>query len=140
MLALQLKDGEYLTIGDDIAVQVFQQSGPSFRVEVKAPRELPILRGTLRERSGGKRPDGLLDRRPAKPSERLHNARNLDEFVQRRAREASALREMEAILDRMEGREEAGPLRGELQALRAQLQRLCGAEDKPDFKQSAQAD
>ena len=31
MLSLQLKSGEYLTIGDDIAVQVFQ-TGPSFRV------------------------------------------------------------------------------------------------------------
>ena len=27
MLSLQLKSGEYLTIGDDIVVQVFEQGG-----------------------------------------------------------------------------------------------------------------
>ena len=41
MLALQLKSGEYLTIGDDVVVQIFQQPGSSFRVEIKAPREVP---------------------------------------------------------------------------------------------------
>ena len=40
MLALQLKSGEYLTIGDDVVVQIFQQPGSSFRVEIKAPREV----------------------------------------------------------------------------------------------------
>ncbi|MCI8554002.1 MAG: carbon storage regulator, partial [Clostridiales bacterium] len=39
MLSLQLKSGEYFTIGDDIVVQVFHDSS-SFRVQVKAPREL----------------------------------------------------------------------------------------------------
>ena len=62
MLSLQLKSGEYLTIGDDIVVQVFEQGG-TIRVAVKAPRELPILRGEVRERDG-QRPDGLLRQRP----------------------------------------------------------------------------
>ena len=35
MLSLQLKSGEYLTIGDDIVVQVFEQGG-TIRVAVKA--------------------------------------------------------------------------------------------------------
>ena len=48
MLSVQLKSGEYLTIGDDIVVQVFQ-TGTTFRVAVQAPRELPILRGELYE-------------------------------------------------------------------------------------------
>ena len=64
MLSLQLKSGEYLTIGDDIAVQIFKQSGSVFRVEVKAPREVPILRGAVREKGGADRPDGLLTRQP----------------------------------------------------------------------------
>ena len=34
MLSLQLKSGEYLTIGDDIVVQVFEQGG-AIRVAVK---------------------------------------------------------------------------------------------------------
>ena len=61
MLFLQLNPGEYLTIGDDIAVQVFLDSASRIRVAVKAPREMTILRGEVRERPGGKRPEGLMD-------------------------------------------------------------------------------
>lgn len=87
MLALQLKSGEYLTIGDDVVVQIFQQPGSSFRVEIKAPREVPILRGAVRERSGEARPDGLCDRRPSQPSRRVRNARNLQKHLERKERE-----------------------------------------------------
>lgn len=61
MLFLQLDPGEYLTIGEDIAVQVFLDSGSRIRVAVKAPRELTVLRGEVRERQGGQRPSGLMD-------------------------------------------------------------------------------
>lgn len=60
MLFLQLKSGEYLTIGEDIAVQVFQETGDRIRVAVSAPRDLTILRGEVRERNGVQRPNGLL--------------------------------------------------------------------------------
>ena len=60
MLFLQLKSGEYLTIGEDIAVQVFQETGDRIRVAVSAPRDLTILRGEVRERNGAQRPEGLL--------------------------------------------------------------------------------
>ena len=63
MLFLQLKSGEYLTIGEDIAVQVFQETGDRIRVAVSAPREMTILRGEVRERNGAERPDGLLRQR-----------------------------------------------------------------------------
>lgn len=59
MLFLQLKSGEYLTIGSEIAVQVFQESGNRIRVGVTAPRDIAIVRGEVRERSGEKRPEGL---------------------------------------------------------------------------------
>ena len=52
MLSLQLKSGDYFTIGEDIAVQVFQQHGSTFQVKVKAPREIPIARGEVLERDG----------------------------------------------------------------------------------------
>lgn len=61
MLFLQLEHGEYLTIGEDIAVQVFLDTGSRIRVAVKAPRELTILRGEVLERNGGQRPQGLID-------------------------------------------------------------------------------
>lgn len=60
MLFLQLKSGEYLTIGEDIAIQVFQETGDRIRVAVSAPRDLTILRGEVRERNGAQRPNGLL--------------------------------------------------------------------------------
>ncbi len=132
MLSLQLKSGEYLTIGDDIAVQVFQ-TGPSFRVSVKAPREVPILRGEVLERSG-QRPEGLRDRRPKSPSEKARNAKNLDACLQRREREdtarknqANLLQNLETVLDRMDeladtaARREIQALRGRLEQLRAEL-------------------
>lgn len=60
MLFLQLKSGEYLTIGEDIAVQVFRDTGDRIRVAIKAPRDIAILRGEVLERNGAKRPDGLV--------------------------------------------------------------------------------
>ena len=61
MLFLQLKSGEYLTIGEDIAIQVFQGGGAYVRVGVNAPKDMTILRGEVRERTGADRPDGLVD-------------------------------------------------------------------------------
>lgn len=67
MLFLQLKEGEYLTIGEDIAVQVFPDSGGRVRVAVKAPKDLTVLRGEVRERNGAKRPEGLVGPMAAPP-------------------------------------------------------------------------
>ena len=59
MLSLQLKDGEYLTIGEDIVVQVFTTA--TIRVSVQAPKNMTILRGEVRERNGEPRPDCIHD-------------------------------------------------------------------------------
>jgi len=69
MLSLMLKEGEYLTIGEEIVVQVFPDSKNRVRLAVKAPKDMTILRGDLRERSGAKRPEGLVGRmaEPTKP-------------------------------------------------------------------------
>ena len=63
MLSLQLNDGEYLTIGEDIVIQVFTNS--AIRVAVKAPREMAILRGEVRERGGKPCPQCLTDAKEA---------------------------------------------------------------------------
>jgi len=57
MLSLHLKDGEYLTIGKDIVIQVFTNS--TIRVSVKAPKDMTILRGEVLERNGEERPECL---------------------------------------------------------------------------------
>lgn len=98
MLSLQLKSGEYITIGDDIVIQIFEQSGSSFRVAVKAPKELTILRGEVHERSGD-RPDGLHKRRPQSPSERKYNQKHRAEWEQKREAKSSALRTKSDSLD-----------------------------------------
>lgn len=126
MLSLQLKSGEYLTIGDDIAVQIFQ-TGPSFRVAVKAPREIPIVRGEVLERENGQRPEGLRSQRPKSPSEKARNAKKLEALALKKEREASALREMQSILERMDAMADA-PVRREIAALRSQLEGLAGAQ------------
>lgn len=130
MLSLQMKSGEYLTIGDNVVVQVFKGTGSQFRVSVKAPREVPILRGEVRERTGTQRPDGLLDKPPKKtPAEQAHAARQLEKYAdrleaRRRAAEtrADAAQQMQAIFDRLDASPEVQ------QALRTQLKRLEQSE------------
>ena len=123
MLSLQLKSGDYLTIGDDIAVQIFQQSGSAFSVAVKAPREIPILRGEVLEREG--EPDGLRSHRPQRPSKRVRNAKNAEAFAQRKERMSAAVLEMCGILDRMEMEADRESLRGEIKALRDRLELIA---------------
>ena len=60
MLSLMMKEGEYLTIGEDIVVQVFPDSKSRVRLAIKAPKDKTILRGDVRERAGVRRPDGLV--------------------------------------------------------------------------------
>ena len=64
MLSLQLKDGEYLTIGKDIVIQVFANS--TIKMAVQAPKDMTILRGEVWERNGEKRPKCVYDPSPAK--------------------------------------------------------------------------
>ena len=108
MLSLNLTSGEYLTIGDNISVQIFHQSGSQFRVAIQAPREIPILRGEVHERTG-ERPAGLRDKRPLSPAEQRHNAKRLEKLAekqeqrQRDAEEKSAaVLELLALTNRME--------------------------------------
>lgn len=57
MLSLMLKEGEYLTIGEDIVVQVFPDSKSRTRLSISAPKDVIILRGDLREKGGAERPE-----------------------------------------------------------------------------------
>ncbi len=132
MLSLQMRSGEYLTIGEDVVVQVFKDSASQFRVSVKAPRQVPILRGEVRERTGDARPEGLLDRPPKKsPAAQARAARQLEKLAQRTdARQkaaqvrADALSQMRAILAAL-------PDQPVKEALAVQLDRLEAAEAPP---------
>ena len=61
MLFLQLKTGEYMTIGDDEIVQLNDVSGNHCKLMVEAPREVPVMRGELLERAGAERPECVME-------------------------------------------------------------------------------
>lgn len=138
MLSLNLKSGEYLTIGENIAVQIFEQSGSSFRVSIKAPREIRILRGAVHERAG-ERPEGLHSRRPQSPSERRYNAKHYQEWIEKQAlreeskkreaeEKAAVVRELIEIADHMDELAAAHGkigVQGELDDLRSRLNRIA---------------
>ena len=64
MLSLMLKDGEYLTIGEDIVIQVFANS--TIKLAIRAPRDMTVLRGEVLERNGENRPNCLYNQSPEK--------------------------------------------------------------------------
>ena len=61
MLCISMKVGDYFTVGDDTVVQFDDLVGERARIMVTAPREVPILRGELLERSS-KRPGCVLEK------------------------------------------------------------------------------
>ena len=61
MLSLQLKTGDYMTIGEEVVVQLDRISGDRCKLMIEAPREMAILRGEVLERTGGERPECVLD-------------------------------------------------------------------------------
>ncbi len=61
MLSLQLKTGDYMTIGEDVVVQLDHISGDRCKLMVQAPKDMAILRGEVLERTGGERPDCVFD-------------------------------------------------------------------------------
>ena len=61
MLSLQLKTGEYLTIGKDVVVQLSDISSNRCKLMIEAPREVPVVRGELLERAGAERPECVME-------------------------------------------------------------------------------
>ena len=62
MLALQLSTGDYMTIGEEVVVQLNHISGDRCRLMVQAPKDMAILRGEVLERTGGERPEVVWNR------------------------------------------------------------------------------
>ncbi len=61
MLSLHFRTGDYMTIGEDVVVQVDRISGDRCKLMVQAPKDMAILRGEVLERTGGERPKCVLD-------------------------------------------------------------------------------
>lgn len=61
MLCLNLNQGEYLTIGEDVVVQLNGIAGDRCKLVIQAPREIPVVRGKVLERNGGQRPGCVFE-------------------------------------------------------------------------------
>lgn len=72
MLSMNIGDGEYLTIGDDIVIQVV--SNAIIKLYVTAPKDKVILRGKVLEREGGQRPACLFNTKEEKKTNRKKRA------------------------------------------------------------------
>lgn len=114
MLKLTLFPDEYFTIDEKIIIQLQRIAGGRVILAVEAPREMPVLRGTLLEQQGGKRPDCLTPPRERKK----HGMRDLI-FPWNDDRER-AVRTMNKVFSELE---EKG-LSQETQVLRKQLDRI----------------
>lgn len=104
MLSLQLKTGDYMTIGEEVVVQLDRISGDRCKLMVQAPRDMAILRGEVLERTGGERPECVFD------GPRRHR----QEVAWNRGK-TQALNSIRLLLDRMDGGSE------DVKALRRQL-------------------
>lgn len=107
MLCLNLTPGEYMTVGEDVVVQLDRISGDRCRLMVEAPREVPVWRGEVRERNGLERPACVVE------GKRWHR----QEIPWNRSK-AQALNAMRKLLEEMDG----GDAR--VQTLRRQLDHM----------------
>ncbi len=117
MLKLTLLPEEYLTINNDVVVQLIRVAGGRADLAIGAPRSFPVVRGTVLERNGGKRPDCL-----APPSGKKSKAYRDQVFRWNDDRER-AVRAMKLVFDRLE-QKGAGE---EVKTLRTQLDRIVPA-------------
>ncbi len=107
MLCLSMAPGDYVTVGENVVLQVDRMSGDRCKLLIDAPREVPIVRGDVLERQGGERPAGILD----KPRFRT------PEFTWNRSK-TQAVEAMRKLLDQMDGHDR------NVQDLRRQLNHI----------------
>ena len=117
MLKLSLLPEEYLTINQDIVVQLTRITGGRANLAIHAGREVPIVRGAVLERQGGERPACLQP-----PSgKKAHYYR--DQVFRWNDDREKAVRTMKQVLDRLEQKGSTE----EAEILRTQLNRIIPA-------------
>ncbi|WP_300685612.1 carbon storage regulator [Acutalibacter sp. 1XD8-36] len=119
MLTLRLKPGEYLVIGEDITIQVFEKKRNYLEVAVEAPKDISVLRGEVYEQNNP-RPPFLRENRSQTLCERNANIRRRETL----ARREDAARQLNTFLDGLESRNPE--LEKEILTMREQISRLNG--------------
>ena len=117
MLKLSLAPGEYLTIGENVVVQVYRAENGRTYLAIDAPREVPIVRGAVLERQGGERPACLQP--PSGKKARYYR----DQVFRWNDDREKAVRTMKQVLDRLEQKGSTE----EAEILRTQLNRIIPA-------------
>ena len=117
MLKLSLLPEEYLTINEDIVVQLIRVAGGRASLAIHAGREIPIVRGTVLEQEGKERPACLLP--PSGRKARYYR----DQVFRWNDDRERAVRAMKRTIQKLEqdGRSE------EAASLRTQLDRIIPA-------------
>lgn len=123
MLKLTLLPDEYLTVGDNIVVQLLRVSGGRADVAIEAPRAVPVVRGAVLERQGGKRPACLEP--PPKKKARYYR----DQVFRWNDDRERAVKAMRQVMDRLEQSGSAD----EAKLLRLQLDRIVPAVWEDDL-------
>ena len=113
MLCLALKQGEYMTIGGDVVIQLDRIAGDRCKLVIHAPRQVPVVRGAVLERAGKERPECVFD------APRYHKR----EIPWNRSK-AQALAAMRKLLSQMDGRD------SNVQTLRRQLDHMFPLDPK----------
>lgn len=111
MLCITMTPGGYFTVGNDTVIQFDRLSGERAHLIINAPREVPILRGEVLERQGGKRPACVKDVSP-------HYVHQLPWDHQKK----QALAELRQALDAMGSTPETQALREKLDVIFPQPQ------------------
>lgn len=114
MLKLTLLPEEYLVINGDIVVQLSRVAGGHADIAVEASREIPIVRGTVYEREGGKRPE-CLDPPSGKKTKNYR-----DRIYRWNDDKERAVRSMKFVIDRLE----ASGFADEARVMNTQLERI----------------
>lgn len=117
MLKLTLLPDEYVVVNDNIVVQLMRVAGGRADLAVEAPREVPIVRGSVLERQGGERPACL----GAPPKRKGKYYR--DQVFRWNDDRERAVRVMKQVFDRLE---QNGAI-DEAKVLRVQLERIIPA-------------
>lgn len=117
MLKLTLLPDEYVVVNDNIVVQLMRVAGGRADLAVDAPREVPIVRGSVLERQGGERPACLGA--PPKRKGKVYR----DQIFRWNDDRERAVRTMKQVFDRLEQNGAAD----EARALRKQLDRIIPA-------------
>ena len=118
MFRLTLTPGDYFTIDGGIVVQMNHVEGERAHVAVEAPREMPIVRGAVLEREGGKRPACLLPVPEAKKQrwmlwdQKTEDSLRAAQNLLNKLETPDTSREIAALRAQLENISKSGPLEG----------------------------